>query len=113
MFCKIIDRQLPSTIEFEDENLIVFRNISPLAPVHVLIVPKKHITNLSEVTEVDKELLGRVLLTAKKVAADLGISKAFRLSVANGMEAGQTVFHLHFHLTGGWKKKYNKGEDEP
>jgi histidine triad (HIT) family protein len=112
VFCRIINRKLPSTIEYEDDDLIVFRDTDPLAPVHVLIVPKKHIKNLSAVSGEDEKILGKVLLVAKDMAKKLGISDAFRVAVANGKDAGQSVFHLHFHLTGGWKEKYNRGEDK-
>ncbi|HKB88568.1 MAG TPA: histidine triad nucleotide-binding protein [Patescibacteria group bacterium] len=111
IFCKIINRELPSKIEYEDEDLLVFQNIEPVAPVHVLIIPKKHIVNLSEVSESDKEVLGKILLVTKDIAKKLGIFDAFRVSVGNGENAGQSVFHLHFHLTGGWKEKYNRNED--
>jgi histidine triad (HIT) family protein len=112
VFCKIINKELPSKIEYEDDDLIVFQNIAPLAPVHVLVVPKKHIVNLLEINESDKELMGKIVLTTKMMAEKLGISKAFRVAVANGENAGQSVFHLHFHLTGGWKKKYDRDEDK-
>jgi histidine triad (HIT) family protein len=112
VFCKIIRRELPSKIEYEDNDLIVFQNINPLAPVHVLIVPKKHIKNLSDVSELDKEILGKMLLLAKDMSVKLGISDAFRVAVTNGENAGQSVYHLHFHLTGGWKEKYNRDEDK-
>lgn len=112
VFCKIVSRELPSKIEYEDGDLIVFQNINPLAPVHVLIVPKKHIANLSDITKEDKEILGKILLIAKEMSIKLGISDAFRVAVANGENAGQSVFHLHFHLTGGWRKKYNRSEDK-
>lgn len=112
IFCKIINKELPSTVEFEDDDIIVFRNINPMAPVHVLIVPKKHIINLSVVEEADKELLGKILLTAKMMAQKLGIIDAFRVAVANGKMAAQSVFHIHFHLTGGWKEEHARGEDQ-
>ena len=112
IFCKIIKKELPSKIEYEDSDLIVFQNIKPIAPVHVLIVPKKHIINLSEVEETDKELLGKTLLLAKQMAIKLGISDAFRVAVANGKMAEQSIFHLHLHLTGGWKKMHDRGEDQ-
>jgi len=112
IFCKIVRRELPSKIEYEDADVIVFQNINPIAPVHVLIVPKKHIVNLSDVSELDKEILGKILLVAKEMSTKLGISGAFRVAVANGENAGQSVFHLHFHLTGGWKEKYNREEDK-
>jgi len=112
IFCKIIKKEAPAKIEFENDNLIVFQNINPLAPVHVLIVPKKHIAKFSEISEEDRDLMGEVLLTAKKMADKLGISEAFRIAVANGENARQSVFHLHIHLTGGWKKKYTRDEDK-
>ena len=112
IFCKIVRKEATSKIEFENENLIVFQNINPLAPVHVLIVPKKHIKSLSEISEQDKALMGEILLVAKKVADKLGINDAFRVAVANGENAGQTIFHLHFHLTGGWTQKYTRDEDK-
>lgn len=112
IFCKIIAKELPSKIEYEDDDLIVFQNIKPLAPVHVLIVPKKHIINLSEVEKLDQELLGKLLLTAKEMAVKLGIIDSFRVAVANGKMAAQSVFHLHLHLTGGWKEVHNRGEDQ-
>jgi histidine triad (HIT) family protein len=112
VFCKIINKELPSTIRFEDEDLIVFDNIKPVAPVHVLIVPKKHIKNLSEVEKSDQELLGRLLLIAKEMATKLGVIEGFRIAVANGKSAEQSIFHLHFHLTGGWKKMHDRGEDK-
>ncbi|HLA04231.1 MAG TPA: histidine triad nucleotide-binding protein [Patescibacteria group bacterium] len=112
VFCKIVKGELPSKVELEDDDLMVFRNINPIAPVHVLIVPKKHISNLSEISEKDKNILGKMLFAARKTAENLGILGAFRVAVANGENAGQTVFHLHFHLTGGWKEKYNRDEDK-
>lgn len=112
IFCKIIKGEIPSTKEYEDQDVLAFRNINPIAPVHVLIVPKKHIANLSGVSESDKEVLGKILLVAKEMSIKLGISDAFRVAVANGENAGQSVFHLHFHLTGGWKEKYNRDEDK-
>ena len=112
IFCKIVKGELPSKIEYEDDDLIVFQNINPIAPVHVLVVPKKHTKNLSDVSTSDKEMLGKLLLVVKEMSTKLGISSAFRVATANGENAGQTVFHLHFHLTGGWKEKYNRDEDK-
>lgn len=112
IFCKIVRRELPAKIEYEDDDLIVFQNIHPIAPIHLLIIPKKHIASLSGVAEKDQILLGKILFTAKKMAEKFGIADAFRVAAANGENAGQTVFHMHFHLTGGWKKKYNRDEDK-
>ena len=112
VFCKIINKELASTIEYEDDDVIVFRNINPLAPVHLLIVPKKHIVNIAQISEDDEKLMGKMVLVAKKMTEKMGISDAFRTATANGENAGQSVFHMHMHLTGGWKTKYNRDEDK-
>ena len=112
VFCKIIKREIPSKIEFENDKVIAFRDIKPIAPIHILIVPKKHIKNLSETSDLDKNLLGEMMIVAGNLASKFGVSKAFRVVVANGEDAGQSVFHMHFHLTGGWKKKHEGLEDE-
>lgn len=102
VFCKIINREIPSKIEFENDNIIAFWDVKPIAPVHILIVPKKHMVNLATVSDSDKEVLGEMSLVAGNLAKKLGISKAFRTATANGEGAGQSVFHMH--LTGGWKE---------
>lgn len=109
VFCEIVNGKLPSTKEFENEKIVAFRDINPVAPVHVLIVPKKHITTLAEAGNGDKDLLGEVLLVASNLAKKLQISDAFRVLNANGEKAGQTVPHIHFHLIGGWKKRILEG----
>ena len=101
LFSKIINREIPADIVYEDDLCLAFRDINPQAPVHILIIPKKTIARLSDTTEEDKELLGHLLLTANKLAGQEGISDCFRLNVNNGEGAGQTVFHLHVHLLGG------------
>lgn len=104
LFCKIINKQIPSTIVYEDEDIIAFKDIEPLAPVHVLIVPKKHISSVMELTEDDKMLIGKIYIIAQKLADELGISKdGFRVVTNCGDNAGQTVKHIHFHLLGGKK----------
>ncbi|MFH1863347.1 MAG: histidine triad nucleotide-binding protein [bacterium] len=112
VFCKIIKRDIPSKIEFENNDVIAFRTIQPIAPTHILIIPKKHIKNLSEASDSDNNLLGEIMIVARDLAKKLGISEAFRVAAANGDGAGQSVFHMHFHLTGGWKKKYEEAEDQ-
>ena len=97
-FQKIIDKELPADIIYEDELALVFKDINPVAPTHLLIIPKKQIEKVSDAEDQDKELLGHLLLVAGKVARDLGIDEAFRLVVNNGAGAQQTVFHLHIHL---------------
>ena len=98
IFQKIIDKELPADIVYEDELSLVFRDINPTAPTHLLIIPKKQIEKISDAGEDDELLLGHLFLVAGKVARLLGVEDAFRLVVNNGSGAQQTVFHLHIHL---------------
>ena len=100
IFLKIINREIPADIIYEDDISIAFNDISPQAPTHILVIPKKEIQKISEADENDKELLGHLLLVAKKITDENNI-KDFRLVVNNGTEAGQTVFHLHIHILAG------------
>lgn len=101
LFQKIIDREIPADIVYEDEHCLAFRDINPQAPVHVLLIPKPFIEKLSDSVQEQQALLGHLMLTAAKVAASEGIEEAFRLVVNNGAKAGQSVFHLHLHILGG------------
>ena len=101
LFEKIVDREIPADIVFEDDECIAFRDINPQAPMHILVCPKKAITMVSKAAEDDAALLGRLLLNAAKIAAAEGYADTFRLAVNNGAEVGQTVFHIHVHLLGG------------
>lgn len=101
LFCKILARQVPAQMVFEDEHCVVFKDISPQAPTHVLIVPKKHISGLASCADEDKALLGHLQRVAALVAEKLNISSGFRLVANNGVSAGQSVAHLHYHLLGG------------
>jgi histidine triad (HIT) family protein len=98
IFQKIIDKELPADIVYEDELSLVFKDINPTAPTHLLIIPKKQIEKISDASEDDELLLGHLFLVAGKVARLLGVEDAFRLVVNNGSGAQQTVFHLHIHL---------------
>ena len=98
IFQKIIDKELPADIVYEDELSLVFRDINPTAPTHLLIIPKKQKEKISDAGEDDELLLGHLFLVAGKVARLLGVEDAFRLVVNNGSGAQQTVFHLHIHL---------------
>jgi len=109
LFGKIIRRELPAEIVYEDEWCLAFRDINPQAPTHVLLVPKKEIDKLSSATPEDQSLLGHMMLAAGKVARNLGVGDTFRLVVNNGAEAGQTVFHLHLHILAGRKLKWPPG----
>ncbi len=98
IFQKIINKEINADIIYEDEKSLVFRDINPVAPTHLLIIPKKQIEKISDANEEDQDLLGHLFLVAGKVAKELGIENAFRLVVNNGAGAQQTVFHLHIHL---------------
>ena len=101
IFQKIIDKELPADIVYEDESCLAFKDINPVAPIHILIIPKKRIEKISDSNTEDKELLGHLFLVAGNIARDHGIEDAFRLVVNNGAGAQQTVFHLHVHLIAG------------
>ena len=100
LFCRIIRREIPAKVIHEDEHALAFRDIDPKAPTHVLVIPKVHVATLNDAT--DAELLGRLLLAAKAVAAAEGIAESGYRTVVNcGAGAGQTVFHIHVHVLGG------------
>jgi histidine triad (HIT) family protein len=101
IFTKIIKREIPADIVYEDEQCIAFKDIHPQAPTHVLVVPKKEIARLADASDEDQALLGHLMLAVGKVARQLGVEDAFRVVIANGEAAGQTVFHLHVHLMAG------------
>ena len=101
LFKKIIDREIPADIVYEDDNCLAFKDINPVAPIHILIIPKKQIEKVADAEIGDKELLGHLMLVAGNIARDLGVEDAFRLVVNNGSGAQQTVFHLHIHLIAG------------
>ena len=109
IFQKIIDKELPADIVYEDDSCLAFRDVNPVAPVHILIIPKKKIEKISDSSQEDKELLGHLFLVAGVIAKDLGIEDAFRLVVNNGAGAQQTVFHLHIHLIAGREFQWPPG----
>ena len=101
LFTKIINREIPADIVYEDDQCLAFKDINPQAPTHILVIPKRPIARLIEAEAEDQALLGHLLLTANKIARDLGVADAYRLVVNNGADAGQTVFHLHIHILAG------------
>ena len=104
IFCKIAKGEIPSTKVYEDELIFAFRDINPAAPEHILIIPKEHICCANKLDETHKDLIGHIVLTATKLAKDLGFSEnGYRILNNCGEDAGQTVFHLHFHLLAGDK----------
>ncbi|MEP6699602.1 MAG: histidine triad nucleotide-binding protein [Verrucomicrobiota bacterium] len=106
LFEKIIAREIPARIVWEDDDVLVFHDVDPQAPVHVLIVPKRVVPRLAEAAPADEALLGKLLLAAKRVADDLGLTNGYRVVINNGPDAGESVPHLHVHLLGqrtlGW-----------
>lgn len=101
LFKRIIDREIPADIVYEDDLALAFRDINPAAPTHVLIIPKQEIPSLAQATDADGAVLGHLLLVARKLAGQLGLSGGFRVVVNSGPDAGQSVDHLHLHLLGG------------
>ncbi|MFH1755738.1 MAG: histidine triad nucleotide-binding protein [Candidatus Latescibacterota bacterium] len=102
IFCKIIEGRIPSQKVYEDDDLFAFEDIQPAAPVHVVLIPKKHIETFNDIAEDDSDALGRLMLTARKIAIDRKLAKDGYRIVLNCMAgAGQSVFHIHFHLLGG------------
>ena len=101
LFTKIINRELPSDIVYEDEYCIAIKDIAPKAPTHLLVIPKKAIPRLVDASDEDKALLGHVMLAVGEIARQAGVEDAFRVIVNNGADVGQTVFHLHLHILAG------------
>jgi histidine triad (HIT) family protein len=102
IFCKIIEKKIPSKIVYEDDTVIAFEDANPQAPVHMLVVPKRHISEIHSMTEKDRELVGHLFFSAKNIADQKGLdSKGYRLVINNGAGAGQTVFHIHLHILSG------------
>ncbi len=100
IFCRIVNREIPSTNVYEDDNFLAFRDIKPAAPVHLLVIPKKHIARLSEAGAEDAALLGQFMLTVGHIAREQNL-ESYRLIINDGAGAGQTVFHLHAHILSG------------
>lgn len=104
IFCKIIQKAIPSETLYEDDRMVVFKDMFPKAPVHLLIVPKRHVDSLNELTEKDSELIAHLMLKLPEIAQSQGLTKGYRTIVNTGRGGGQEVFHLHIHLLGGGNK---------
>ena len=103
IFCKIIKKEIPSDIFYEDQEFIVLKDIKPKAPVHYLIIPKQHIESINHLKEENKGLIGAMFLTAQKIADKLGLKdKGYKLTFNVGRGGGQIIDHLHLHILGGW-----------
>ena len=104
IFCKIASKEIPAEIVYEATDILAFKDVAPLAPVHILIIPKKHIENINQLQDTDADLVGRMILVAKKMAQDFDISeKGYKLLFRVGHDGGQEVPHIHLHLIGGAK----------
>ena len=102
LFCRIIEGGIPAKIVYQDKDTLAFDDINPQAPVHVLVIPKRHVVSVQDMGESDQGLLARLLLTCTKIAKNKGLAEpGFRLVANTGRDGGQTVFHLHFHVLGG------------
>lgn len=109
IFRKIIDREIPAEIVYEDDLCLAFKDINPQAPHHVLVIPKKEIPTVNDVAEGDKPLIGHLFLVIGKIAAQLGLEGGYRVVANCGPDAGQEVLHLHFHLLGGRSFRWPPG----
>ena len=109
IFGKVIRREIPADIVYEDDLALAFKDINPQAPIHILVIPKKPIPRVSDAVAEDGDLLGHLLLTVKKVAEEAGLTNGYRVVINNGNDGGQTVDHLHLHILGGRPMKWPPG----
>ncbi|MBW4633364.1 MAG: histidine triad nucleotide-binding protein [Iphinoe sp. HA4291-MV1] len=109
IFSKIIRREIPADIVYEDDLALAFRDINPAAPVHILVIPKKPIPGLADAESGDDALLGHLLLTVKRVAEQAGLANGYRVVINTGPDGGQSVYHLHMHILGGRQMKWPSG----
>lgn len=109
IFCKIANKEIPSEIVYEDDRSIVFKDLNPEAPVHLLVIPKEHIESAFHIGPEHKELMGHLIYVASKVAEEFNLSKGYRIVNNCGLEGGQTVGHLHYHLLGGRELQWPPG----
>ena len=104
IFCKIINKEIPSEIVYEDEEILAFKDIAPKAPVHIIVIPKKHIEKITEIEKQDEAVIGKIYSAINKIAKEQGIAEdGFRVIINCGENGGQEVNHVHFHLLGGTK----------
>ncbi|MDR9404690.1 MAG: histidine triad nucleotide-binding protein [Halothece sp. Uz-M2-17] len=109
IFSKIINREIPADIVYEDDRALAFKDINPQAPTHILVIPKKPIPQLASAEAADQDLLGHLLLIVKQVATEAGLQNGYRVVLNNGSDGGQTVDHMHFHILGGRSMQWPPG----
>lgn len=101
LFCKIVEKKIPADVVYEDEHMLIFKDIHPKAPVHLLVIPKIHCENIDDLSDADALTVGKIFLKIKTIAQKAGLSAGYRVITNNGVEGGQEVYHLHFHVLGG------------
>lgn len=110
LFCKIVNNEIPARSVYEDEDIFAFEDINPQAPVHILIIPKEHFASLNDVPEEKGDILGRILIRAKRIAREKGLGeRGYRIVLNTEKDSGQEVFHIHFHLLGGRRMTWPPG----
>ena len=109
IFCMLANHEIPTNVVYEDEEMFCFHDVEPQAPVHVLLIPKKHIESIDDLKEEDAELISHMMLKIKDIAASLGLENGYRVVSNNGADAFQTVKHLHFHILGQRKMSWPPG----
>jgi histidine triad (HIT) family protein len=110
LFCGIVDGKVKANLVYQDDSIVAFKDIAPKAPVHILIIPRKHLVSVSEIAEADRALIGQIFLVAARLAREQGIADGgYRIVVNSGADAGQSVFHLHYHLLGGRRMTWPPG----
>ncbi len=109
VFCKIVEKEIPSEIIYEDERVIAFEDLNPEAPTHFLVIPKKHISSTWELEKEDSELIGHIIYIGSKIAREKGLEEGYRIVNNCGEQGGQTVDHIHFHILGGRNLQWPPG----
>ncbi len=110
IFCKIVNKEIPAKVVYEDDRILAFDDINPQAPVHVLLIPKEHYTSLNDIPEERKDLLGHILFKARQVAQEKGVKESgYRIVLNTARDSGQDVFHIHFHVLGGRRMTWPPG----
>ncbi|MBE0461153.1 MAG: histidine triad nucleotide-binding protein [Acidobacteriota bacterium] len=110
IFCKIIQKEIPTSFIYEDDRMVAFKDINPQAPIHILLIPKEHYASLNDVPEDKKDILSHLLLKARQIALEQGISeRGYRIVLNTARDSGQEVLHIHFHLLGGRRMNWPPG----
>jgi histidine triad (HIT) family protein len=110
IFCKIVNKEIPAKVVYEDDRILAFDDINPQAPVHVLLIPKEHFASLNDIPEEKKDLLGHILSKARQVALEKEVKESgYRIVLNTGRDSGQDVFHIHFHVFGGRRMTWPPG----